>query len=75
MQNLHLECLYPSLKGNGWCDQMNNIPACYYDGGDCIKTNTHPPPYRSSEWYTHTTTTSTVSSSISAKTTTSSSKR
>ena len=85
MQNLHLECLYPSLKGNGWCDQMNNVPECYFDGGDCLKTSTYPPkhppfwnwspePWTWDPW-TWIPTTSTTSSSVSTKTTTSSSKR
>ena len=29
------KCQYPVFKGNGKCDDANNILECDYDGGDC----------------------------------------
>ena len=29
------KCEYPVFKGNGKCDDANNIPECDWDGGDC----------------------------------------
>ena len=28
-------CEKPSWKGDGYCDDMNNVASCDYDGGDC----------------------------------------
>ena len=28
-------CKYFAFKGNGFCDDANNIPECDFDGGDC----------------------------------------
>ena len=29
------KCAFPVFKGNGKCDDANNIPECEWDGGDC----------------------------------------
>ena len=42
MITFYLECPYPTLIGNGYCDPLNNVPECSYDGGDC--TQSHPYP-------------------------------
>ena len=31
--------MYPVFKGNGKCDDENNIPECDWDGGDCCGDN------------------------------------
>ena len=28
-------CLDPSWHGDGYCDDVNNVEACFFDGGDC----------------------------------------
>lgn len=28
-------CEYPLWHADGMCDDMNNMEACFYDGGDC----------------------------------------
>ena len=28
-------CEYPSYHADGWCDDVNNNEACFFDGGDC----------------------------------------
>mmetsp|Transcript_32546 Transcript_32546/g.51804 ORF Transcript_32546/g.51804 Transcript_32546/m.51804 type:complete len:1551 (-) Transcript_32546:315-4967(-) len=30
-------CPLPNQTGDGWCDPVNNIDACGYDGGDCCE--------------------------------------
>merc|ERR1712151_117286 len=30
-------CVKPSLKGDGYCDDENNVKSCGFDGGDCCK--------------------------------------
>ena len=38
----HLEtfqCANPSWMGDGYCDDMNNIVECNFDGGDCCGPN------------------------------------
>ena len=37
-----LECPYPTLIGNGYCDPLNNVPECSYDGGDCTQSLPYP---------------------------------
>ena len=32
-------CQKPHWKGDGWCDDMNNVASCDYDGGDCCGNN------------------------------------
>jgi len=32
-------CAEPSWKGDGYCDDDNNIEGCEFDGGDCCGTN------------------------------------
>ena len=32
-------CEKPSWKGDGYCDDMNNVASCDYDGGDCCGDN------------------------------------
>ena len=32
-------CIEPYLKGDGYCDDINNVASCEYDGGDCCGTN------------------------------------
>ena len=32
-------CIKPNWKGDGWCDDMNNVASCDYDGGDCCGSN------------------------------------
>ena len=33
------KCKYPVFKGNGKCDDENNLFECDYDGGDCCGCN------------------------------------
>ena len=28
-------CAWSDQYNDGWCDDMNNVPSCNYDGGDC----------------------------------------
>ena len=36
LSSLLLElCEFPDFKGDGCCDDENNLEACEYDGGDC----------------------------------------
>ena len=35
----HLECPIPQWRGNGICEDANNIAACNFDGGDCCGPN------------------------------------
>ena len=28
-------CELPGFHGDGWCDDVNNNEACFFDGGDC----------------------------------------
>ena len=28
-------CIYPGRHGDGYCDDVNNNEACFFDGGDC----------------------------------------
>ena len=32
-------CSYPSWHADGWCDDVNNNEACFFDGGDCCGSN------------------------------------
>ena len=32
-------CIKPNWKGDGFCDDMNNVASCDYDGGDCCGNN------------------------------------
>ena len=32
-------CEEPEWQGDGYCDDENNIAACYWDGGDCCNNN------------------------------------
>merc|ERR1712025_1028835 len=32
------KCSDPHLKGDGYCDDENNVESCDYDGGDCCHT-------------------------------------
>ena len=32
-------CVEPSWKGDGYCDDDNNVEGCEFDGGDCCGTN------------------------------------
>jgi len=32
------KCSDPHLKGDGYCDDENNVESCEYDGGDCCHT-------------------------------------
>ena len=38
-QTYHSECLIPQWRGNGICEDTNNIAACNFDGGDCCGPN------------------------------------
>ena len=29
------DCAVPNWKGDGWCDDENNVASCDFDGGDC----------------------------------------
>ena len=35
-----LECPIPQWRGNGICEDANNIAACNFDGGDCCLSST-----------------------------------
>ena len=35
-------CEVPLLHGNGYCDDVNNNEACFFDGGDCCGGIIHP---------------------------------
>ena len=37
-------CEYPERKGDGVCDDENNIYKCDYDGGDCCFPEQNPNP-------------------------------
>ena len=32
-------CSYPSWHADGYCDDVNNNGACFFDGGDCCGSN------------------------------------
>ena len=32
-------CENPIYHGDGWCDDVNNNEACFFDGGDCCGSN------------------------------------
>ena len=32
-------CDNPSWHGDGYCDDVNNNEACFFDGGDCCGSN------------------------------------
>ena len=32
-------CSFPSLHADGYCDDVNNNEACFFDGGDCCGSN------------------------------------
>ena len=34
-----MKCPKPQWVNDNWCDDMNNIEACNWDGGDCCGTN------------------------------------
>ena len=34
-----LACRVPVWKGDGYCDDVNNVASCDYDGGDCCGSN------------------------------------
>ena len=33
------DCVFPNWKGDGWCDDENNVESCDWDGGDCCGDN------------------------------------
>lgn len=35
--NFNAACPSPHFRGDGFCDDANNIPACDFDGGDCCR--------------------------------------
>ena len=39
-------CAVPSWHADGYCDDVNNNPACFFDGGDCCGSNVN------TEWCT-----------------------
>ena len=39
-------CSYPSWHADGYCDDVNNDEACFFDGGDCCGSNVN------TEWCT-----------------------
>ena len=32
-------CEYPDWNADGYCDDVNNNEACFFDGGDCCGSN------------------------------------
>jgi len=38
-QDRQRPCRVPVWKGDGYCDDVNNVASCEYDGGDCCGTN------------------------------------
>ena len=37
------DCWDVSLKGDGYCNDENNVNSCDYDGGDCCNNNNNIP--------------------------------
>ena len=33
------ECFYPEYALDDYCDDLNNVPECNYDGGACCGSN------------------------------------